>query len=57
MQSTIQSLHVHSIFNHLINQNEYFLIGLSMNERSLVMFEYTQTDDEKNNPPNNIVLC
>ncbi|UJR36616.1 hypothetical protein I4U23_029336 [Adineta vaga] len=51
LQGTIQTLHVHSITNHFNNQKEYFITGLSANERSLVLFEYTQLNDD------HIVAC
>ncbi|CAF1031510.1 unnamed protein product [Adineta ricciae] len=46
LQGTIQSLHVHSVTNHFNNQKEYFITGVSANERSLVLFEYTQLNDD-----------
>ncbi|CAF1448606.1 unnamed protein product, partial [Adineta steineri] len=57
VQGTIQSLHVHSILNNLNNQNEYFIVGKSMNERSLIMFEYTQSNDNRIDISNDIATC
>ncbi len=57
LQGTIQSLHVHSILNNSNNQKEYFIAGISMNERSLVIFEYTQSNDDRIDLSTNIVAC
>ncbi|CAF3397563.1 unnamed protein product [Rotaria sp. Silwood1] len=56
LQGTIQSLHVHSIYNNLNNRNEYFIAGVSMNERSLVIFEYNQSNDNHTDSSNNIIV-
>ncbi|CAF3939874.1 unnamed protein product [Rotaria sordida] len=56
LQGTIQSLHVHSIYNDLNNRNEYLIGGLSMNERSLIMFEYNQLNDNNTDSSNNNIV-
>ena len=44
------------MFNNLTNQKEYFFVGISMNERSLVMFEYSQSNDDSIDSSNNIII-
>lgn len=53
-ENSIEKLYVHRIKT---NPKEYYLIGISMNERSLVMFEYTQFNDDQIDLSNNILVC
>ncbi|CAF1919690.1 unnamed protein product [Rotaria magnacalcarata] len=57
LQGSIQSLQVHSICNNINKQKEHFIVGLSMNERSLMMFEYNQLhDDDNTDSSNNMII-
>lgn len=57
LQGTMQSLHVHSIFNAYTNQDEHFITGLSAHERSLIVFEYTQLNEPTIEASDRIVAC
>ncbi|CAF4126476.1 unnamed protein product [Rotaria socialis] len=59
LQGSIQSLHVHSICNNINKQKQHFIVGLSTNERSLMMFEYNQLyddDDDHTDSSNNMII-
>ncbi|CAF0933568.1 unnamed protein product [Adineta steineri] len=47
---SIQSLYVHLITNDLNKRQEYLIIGKSINDRNLLIFEYTQPHDESLTP-------
>ena len=53
LHGTIQKLNVH----HSTHSKEDFLIATSMNERSLIMFEYTQITNDQIDSSNNIIVC
>ena len=57
LSSGVQSLHVHPLFNQTTNGKEYLIVGLSMNERSLVMFECNPLRDESVPSSSPMIIC
>ncbi len=55
-QGTLQNLHVHSIIHDSNKRQEYLIIGKSINERNLLIFEYTQPYDDQTDS-SNIAVC
>ena len=55
-QGTLQTLNVHSIATNPTKRQEYLIIGKSINERNLLIFEYTQPYDDQNDS-SNISIC
>ncbi|CAF1317126.1 unnamed protein product [Rotaria sordida] len=55
-QNTLQSLYVHLLTNDSNKRQEYLIIGKSINERDLLIFEYTQPYDDQIDS-SNIPIC
>ncbi|CAF3291293.1 unnamed protein product [Rotaria sp. Silwood2] len=55
-QNILQSFHVHLLTNDSNKRQEYLIIGKSINERDLLIFEYTQPYDDQTDS-SNISVC
>lgn len=57
-QGTFQNFTIHSISNESSRRQEYLIIAKSINERNLLLFEYTRPSDESTTvESSNLAVC
>lgn len=55
-QGTLQNLTIHSIILDANKRQEYLIMGKSINERNLLLFEYTQPSEDSVDS-SNLAVC